>query len=127
MTSADRKSLLMGRASVRDLAEDETAPLRDAVLAYLTYTNGGIGSIADVLLSRACKALAASADLARFRVAGFDDESMAYDQPVEVRCGQCGEARQFTWRDDGGADYSESLPVLITWAQSHQCPNGETP
>jgi hypothetical protein len=56
-TPADRRALLLGRASVRDLAEDETAPLEDAVRAYLAYTNGGIGSIADVLLQRACREL----------------------------------------------------------------------
>jgi len=63
----------------------------------------------------------ATADLSRFRVAGFDDEGMGYTQPVEVSCGQCDEAQAFTWRDDGGADYTESLPALVAWAAGHQC------
>lgn len=49
--------LLLGRPSVRDLAEDETASLADGLRAYLAYTGGGIGSIADVLLKRAAKEL----------------------------------------------------------------------
>jgi prevent-host-death family protein len=63
----------------------------------------------------------ASADPSRFRVAGFDDEGLNFTQPVEVRCERCGEARTFTDRDDGGADHTESLSVLLKWAQDHQC------
>ncbi len=49
----DLTPLLLGHADVRDLAEDETAALADGIRAYLAYTRGGIGSIADVLLQRA--------------------------------------------------------------------------
>jgi antitoxin (DNA-binding transcriptional repressor) of toxin-antitoxin stability system len=69
---------------------------------------------------------AASADLSNFRVAGYDDEAMAFTQPVEVRCGRCGESRTFTYRDDGGADYTESLAVLVEWARSHHCKDEST-
>jgi hypothetical protein len=51
------RPLLLGRPSVRELAEDESVPLADGVRAYLAYTRGGIGSIADVLLERACREL----------------------------------------------------------------------
>lgn len=61
------------------------------------------------------------ADLSNFRVAGFNDETMAFTEPVEVRCGRCGAAKTFTYRDDGGADYTESLAVLVEWARGHQC------
>jgi hypothetical protein len=55
-----RRALLLGRPSVRDLAEDETAPLADCLRAYLAYLPGGIGSIADVLLKRAATELGIS-------------------------------------------------------------------
>ena len=48
-------------------------------------------------------------------------ESLTFTQPVEVRCPRCGEAQTFTYRDDGGADYTESLAVLVAWAQEHEC------
>lgn len=51
------RHLLLGRPSVRDMAEDNSAPLADCLRAYLAYTDGGIGSIADVLLMRAAKEL----------------------------------------------------------------------
>lgn len=56
-----------------------------------------------------------------FRVGGFDDESGDYDQPVEVRCGRCRAGQSFSWRDDGGADYTEDLSVSVAWARDHRC------
>jgi hypothetical protein len=74
-----------------------------------------------VILDEALSEYRARTDLACFRVAGFDDEGLDFTQPVEVRCERCGEARTFTDRDDGGADHTESLSVLLKWAQDHQC------
>jgi hypothetical protein len=60
--------------------------------------------------------------LSRFRVGGFDDESGGYTQPVRVTCTRCGRpSPAFTFRDDGGADYTADLRELAEWAQAHQC------
>lgn len=57
MAVSELTPLLLGRNSVRELAEDESASLADAYRAYIAYTHGGIGSIADVLLVRALREL----------------------------------------------------------------------
>jgi len=61
----------------------------------------------------------ADRSLAGFRVGGFDDETMKYTEPTQVACRRCGTAQEFTWRDDGGADRTESLDVLTAWAAGH--------
>ena len=65
-------------------------------------------------------------DLSQIRVGGLDDESLRFTEPTEVRCTRCGKREAFTYRDDGGADRTEDLSVLVEWAQQHQCKqNGE--
>lgn len=60
--------------------------------------------------------------LSRFRVGGFNDESGDYTEPVQVTCTQCSRpSPPFTFRDDGGADYTADLRELADWAQAHQC------
>lgn len=59
--------------------------------------------------------------LAGFRVAGLDDESQEFTQPVKVTCA-CGEASgPFTFRRDGGADMTALLGDLVQWAWGHEC------
>ena len=58
----------------------------------------------------------------RFKVGGFDDESMEPTEPVRVTCTDCGEVSPwFTFRDDGGLDTTAALDVLINWAREHRC------
>lgn len=59
--------------------------------------------------------------LDQFRVGGYEDESGEYTEPVQVNCKQCGEVGRFTFRNDGGADYTEDLLELVKWAQEHVC------
>ena len=54
-----------------------------------------------------------------YRVGGFDDQGGDGSQPVLVTCGHCGEEKWFTYRDDGGADYTESLGTITRWAHGH--------
>ena len=61
--------------------------------------------------------------MSHFRVGGFNDENIdAYGEPVQVTCRRCGTKKEFTWRDDGGADRTEDLDVLVAWATAHVCP-----
>jgi hypothetical protein len=56
-----------------------------------------------------------------FRVGGFDDEGGEATEPVQVTCTACAETSPwFTYRDDGGADYTTPLSDLVTWAQAHK-------
>src|SRR5580692_800905 len=42
--------------------------------------------------------------------------------PVRVTCTRCGRpSPAFTYRDDGGADYTADLRELAEWAEKHQC------
>lgn len=60
--------------------------------------------------------------LSRFRVGGHDDESGQPSEPVRVTCTQCKRPSPwFTYRDDGGADYTADLRELAEWAQAHKC------
>jgi hypothetical protein len=60
--------------------------------------------------------------LSRFRVAGLDDEDGEATQPVRVTCAECKRPSPwFTYRDDGGADYTAPLDDLVKWAQDHRC------
>lgn len=60
--------------------------------------------------------------LSRFRVGGLNDETDKPTEPVQVICTQCKRASPpFTYRDDGGADYTADLRELAEWAQKHQC------
>lgn len=60
--------------------------------------------------------------LSRFRVGGLDDEDGKPTQPVCVTCTGCGRVSPpFTYRNDGGADYTADLRKLAEWAQGHQC------
>lgn len=57
-----------------------------------------------------------------FRVAGWNDEGMDATEPVQVQCKTCYEKSPFfTFRNDGGADYTTDLQTLVTWAQDHIC------
>lgn len=64
----------------------------------------------------------AGADLALFRIAGLDAGSLAYTEPVELRCTRCGGTAHFTWRPDSDAEHAESLAILVDWARAHRCP-----
>jgi hypothetical protein len=60
--------------------------------------------------------------LRRFRVGGLDDEDEKPTQPVRVTCTDCKRMSPwFTYRDDGGADYTAPLDDLVKWAQDHRC------
>lgn len=55
-----------------------------------------------------------------FRVAGVNDESMEYTEPVTVTCPAGHSSPPFTYRDDGGADQTADLADLVQWASEHE-------
>ena len=60
--------------------------------------------------------------LSQSRVAGSDDEGGDYTQPVRVTCTHCARrSPPWSFRDDGGADYTADLRELAEWAEKHQC------
>jgi len=63
----------------------------------------------------------------KFRVAGYDGEYLEWTQPVQVTC-PAGHKREFTYRDDGGADTTADLDEINNWASEHQdcTPAGST-
>lgn len=68
-----------------------------------------------------------SGTLAQFRIGGFSAESQDYSEPTQVTCTRCGSTSEFTWRDDGGADRTEDLAVLVSWARGHDCAGAPGP
>lgn len=61
-------------------------------------------------------------NLSHFRVGGHDDEDGKPTEPVKVTCTRCNRPSPwFTYRDNGGADYTTPLDELVKWAQDHQC------
>ena len=60
--------------------------------------------------------------LSRFRVGGHDDQDGKATEPVRVICTACKQPSPwFTYRDDGGADYTGPLDELVAWADAHRC------
>ncbi len=60
-------------------------------------------------------------ELSRFRVAGYDNELLAFTEPVEVRCTRCGTSK---WLGDfAGPAHDSGAPLdeLVTWAKGHAC------
>ncbi len=60
-------------------------------------------------------------DLSQFRVAGYDNELLAFTEPVEVWCTRCGTSR---WLGDFAAtvrNCGAALDEVVTWAKGHAC------
>jgi len=60
-------------------------------------------------------------ELSRFRVAGYDNELLAFTEPVEVWCTRCGTSR---WLGDFAAtvrNCGAALDEVVTWAKGHAC------
>jgi hypothetical protein len=61
-------------------------------------------------------------DLSRFRVAGYDNELLAFTEPVEVRCTRCGTSEWLGDFSGPAHDSGAALAELVTWAKGHACP-----
>jgi hypothetical protein len=60
-------------------------------------------------------------DLSQFRVAGYDNELLAFTEPVEVWCTRCGTSM---WLGDFAAtvrNCGAALDEVVTWAKGHAC------
>jgi hypothetical protein len=60
-------------------------------------------------------------DLSQFRVAGYDNELLAFTEPVEVWCTRCGTSR---WLGEFAAtvrNCGAALDEVVTWAKGHAC------
>ena len=63
--------------------------------------------------------------LARYSVCGYDDESLEFDQPVQIQCTRCKEQSPMFGQFPGSGDCA-SLPELIAWTHGHVCPADAT-
>ncbi len=59
--------------------------------------------------------------LTGFRVAGFDDQHLAFTEPVEIRCLGCGTRKRFGEFAGTAHDCGGTIDELVAWTKNHVC------